>query len=257
LNDPWAQFVVGKEKYGGEPALQMAPDPAGGLVWIRRSADQCYPAAVGFLAERGERGRSECKRRSDGLSWEVLVRGAAGPLLVTLVLGWIGASRRRTARPFAAAGQLRHPVSTLIAGLLGCGVFVALAILSVVYDNGSAGPLATGIFIGFAALALLLVADYYRARFELAADGMNYGRLFGARGSLKWRDVTQLTYSGTMKWYRIETASGEVVRLSAMLIGLPEFARAALALVPSYAIDERAQAMLRATASGALPKIAQ
>jgi hypothetical protein len=253
LNDPWAQFVVGQEMYRGE--IRMAPDPAGGLVWIRRSADQCYPDAVRFLAERGESGRSGCKRRSDGLSWEVLVRGAAGPLLVSLVLGWMGVSRRR-ARSAAETGQLRHPVSTLIVGLLGCGLFVALAILSVGYDNGSGGPLVTGVFIGFAALSLLVVADYYRARFELSADGMNYGRLFGARGSLKWRDVTQLTYSGTMKWYRIETASGEVVRLSAMLSGLPEFAREALALVPSYAIDERAQAMLRATASGELPKVA-
>jgi hypothetical protein len=254
-NDSWAQFIVGKEMYHGEPTLHMVADQAAGLVWIRRSADNCYPDAAGFLAEHGQPRASGCKRRSSGLGWAELVRAAAGPALVSLILGWMGATRRRARLP-AEAGRLQHPVSRLIVGLFGFALFAGLALLSFVMDNGTAGPLVTGTLLGFAALSLLLVADYYRARFELTAEGMSYGRLFGAAGSLRWRDVTHLTYSRAMKWYRIETSSGEVVRVSAMLIGLPEFARAALAQVPSYALDEAAVAMLRSTAQGELPKLA-
>jgi hypothetical protein len=254
-NDSWAQFIVGKEMYHGESTLHKAPDPAAGLAWIRRSADQCYPEAARFLAEHGQPRATGCKRRPTGFGWTELARAAAGPAVVSLILGWLGATRRRARLP-AEAGRLQHPVSTLIVGLFGFAFFAGLALLSFVIDNGTAGPLVTGAFLGFAALSLLMVADYYRARFELTADGMSYGRLFGAPGSVRWRDVTRLTYSRAMKWYRIETSSGEVVRVSAMLIGFPEFARAALAQVPSYALDEAAVAMLRTTAQGELPKLA-
>lgn len=254
-NDSWAQFVVGREMYRGEPSLRMAPDPVGGLVWIRRSADQCYPEAERFLADHGEKRASTCRRRSLARGWETVLPAAAGPLVVSLV-SLIVAARRRQQRAPAAAGQLRHGASTLIVGVVGCAFFVGLAVLSVVFDNGTGGALVTGGLLGFAALSLLMVAEYYRARFELSADGLSYGRLFGARGTIRWRDVTQLTYSRTMKWFRIESSSGEVARVSLMLVGLPEFARTALAQVPSYAIDENAQAMLQQTASGELPRLA-
>jgi hypothetical protein len=104
-------------------------------------------------------------------------------------------------------------------------------------------------------LLLLIVSGYYRTRYELTADGINYGRLLGARGSLKWRDVTHLTYSPWMRRFRIETSSGEVARISAMLRGLPDFAQAVLTQVPSYAIDERALAALKSSSQGELPKL--
>lgn len=254
-NDSWAQFIVGQEMYQGEPSLHRAPDPAGGLAWIRRSADQCYADAERFLAEHGERRATGCKQRTKEFGWAELVRVATGPLLISLVAGLVGASRRR-ARPQAEAGQLRHPASTLIVGLLGFALFAGLAVLSLVFDNGSGGPLVTGALLGFAALSLLMVAEYQRVRFELTPEGMSYGRLLGARGSFRWRDITQLTFARTMRWYRIETSSGDVVRVSAMLTGLPEFARTVLAEVPSYAIEESALVLLQKTANGELPRLA-
>jgi hypothetical protein len=40
-----------------------------------------------------------------------------------------------------------------------------------------------------------------------------------------------------------------------MLVGLPEFARAALARVPAHAIDAETRAILEATARGELPAV--
>jgi hypothetical protein len=59
-----------------------------------------------------------------------------------------------------------------------------------------------------------------------------------------------------MRWFRIETASGIAVRVSAMLTGLPEFARAVLTQVPGYAIDDATRAVLTSTSQGELPKLA-
>ena len=95
-----------------------------------------------------------------------------------------------------------------------------------------------------------------RVRHELTVDGLDFGRLLGPRGSLKWRDVTRLTYSKGPRWFRIETASGKVARISPMLTGLPEFAREVLEQVPSYAIDDSARAVLQACTQGELPRLA-
>jgi hypothetical protein len=56
-----------------------------------------------------------------------------------------------------------------------------------------------------------------------------------------------------MKWFRIETVSGNVARISAMLIRLDAFAAVALAYVSADRIDEQTQAMLQATAQGQRP----
>jgi hypothetical protein len=61
-------------------------------------------------------------------------------------------------------------------------IFLALVVVSDVYDNGTGGPLVTGVFLTFAALSLLMVAEYCFARHELTSDGMNYGA-FAVRSS--------------------------------------------------------------------------
>jgi hypothetical protein len=58
-----------------------------------------------------------------------------------------------------------------------------------------------------------------------------------------------------MKWFRLETASGEVARLSAMLVGLPELAGLLLVHAPPQAIDAETLAILEATAGGHPPSV--
>ncbi len=77
----------------------------------------------------------------------------------------------------------------------------------------------------------------------------------GGGGHLTWTDVRKLRYSQSAKWFRLELRDGRVVRISAMLQGLPEFAAAALAHVPPEAIDSETRLVLEATATGDLPRI--
>ena len=89
----------------------------------------------------------------------------------------------------------------------------------------------------------------------LTPDGLRYGKMFGGGGILRWADVRRLNYSESAKWFRLDLADGRVVRLSAMLIGMPEFARAALAQVPPPAIDPDTRSVLEGTRAGDLPRI--
>jgi hypothetical protein len=58
-----------------------------------------------------------------------------------------------------------------------------------------------------------------------------------------------------MKWFRLETQSGTVVRISVMLMGLPIFAQMVMTYARSAAIDPTTQMILHATAEGNPPSV--
>jgi hypothetical protein len=89
-----------------------------------------------------------------------------------------------------------------------------------------------------------MVADYYFARHHVSELGMDYGRMFGQRGTFSWSDVKRVRYASVMKWFAIELRSGSTVRVSAMLMGLPEFAGILRAHVPKSAIDDETYTLL-------------
>ena len=49
LNQPWAQFSLGKTIFFGCADINLPANPRAGLVWIRRSADQGFAEASSFL----------------------------------------------------------------------------------------------------------------------------------------------------------------------------------------------------------------
>lgn len=83
-------------------------------------------------------------------------------------------------------------------------------------------------------------------------SGPRDGRRHGVAGT---RSHPTLRYSHSAKWFRLDLADGWVVRISAMLQGLPEFAAAVLAQVPPAAIDGDTRTVLEATARGELPRV--
>jgi len=135
-------------------------------------------------------------------------------------------------------------------------LFTGIAVVSNVHANRTTSVFTTAIFVGFAVLALWLVADYFVGRHVVSDDGMNHGGLTGRR-QFKWAEVSGVRYSPAMKWFRLETRSGQVTRVSAMLVGLPEFARLVLARVPAGAIEPETRPVLEATAAGHLPSVWQ
>ncbi len=179
---------------------------------------------------------------------------AVWAVLMTAVMGWLARSRQRP-RPASEAGYLAHPSSTLIVGVAIFVLFAGFAILSNVYANETSGVLTTCVFVAFAVLPLWMVADYFLERHHVSDQGLSYRDLMWRPGRLAWPEVTRVGYAPAMKWFRIETRGGKVARVSAMLVGLPEFARLVLAHVPRTAINAASLPVLEATAAGSPPSL--
>jgi len=188
-------------------------------------------------------------------SWRTsLVQWLLWGLAMSLVMAWVARSRlRRTAGVDRL--QLAHPPSTLIIGIICFAFFAGLAVVSNVYANRTTSVWTTLTFVGLALLALPLVADYFFARHGVSAQGMDFGRMSGRRGRFAWKEVRQVTFSPAMKWFRLELADGRVVRVSAMLAGLPGFARLLLDHVPRDAVQGEVRSILQATAEGRPPAV--
>ena len=186
--------------------------------------------------------------------WVTVIQWTVWGVVMALVLGGLARSRYRK-QPDSEASKLVHPRSILIVGLIGFAFFAGLAIISNVFSNETTTVITTSVFIGFALLNLLLVAEYSFSRHWFSDDGLEYGSLLGRRGRLDWSEVASVRYAPVMKWFRLETGAGKVARISAMLVGLPDFARTLLARVDPSAIEPEARAVVRATAAGELPEI--
>jgi hypothetical protein len=175
-------------------------------------------------------------------------------LIMSLIMGWVARSRMRP-RPAGCDQQLRHPVSTLTIGLAGFLLFAAIAVISNVFANKTTSWWTTAIFVGFALLALPVVGDYFAARHKVSPEGLHYGRLIGAGGFLRWDELKSVRFSWSMKWFRLQSQSGTIVRVSLMLMGLPAFAQLLLAHAPREAIEKDVLPLLQSTAEGNPPSV--
>jgi hypothetical protein len=186
--------------------------------------------------------------------WITAAQWALWGMVMSLAMGWLAKNRLKR-HPNTSPRHLYHPISTLIVGLVCFVFFAGIATISNVYANKTTTWWTTTIFIGFAAMSVPVVADYFLARHELSDAGLSYGRLSGTRGYLKWSELYRVQYAPVMKWFRLETSSGKVARISAMLVGLPEFAQHLLRHAPPEAIEKNTLHILQATAHGNPPPV--
>ena len=186
--------------------------------------------------------------------WITVLQWTAWFGLMSLVMGWLARSRLR-ARAASDAHRLRYPPSTLIVGLVCFAFFAGIAVVSNLYPNETATWWTTAIFVGFALLSAPMVAGFVFQHHDVSNDGLAYRNVIGARKDLRWSDLKAVRYSPTKKSFRLETRTGDTARISAMLMGLPEFARVLLEHTPKEAIDARTVNVLEATAAGNPPSV--
>jgi hypothetical protein len=188
-------------------------------------------------------------------AWAVVLQWTLWLALMTAVMRWVGRTRERPAATHSP-GTLAHPRSTLLIGLVCSGFFLACAVGSALLPGRSPPPRwLPFFFLAFSALGVPMILDWRNARHTLVPGGLRYRTMLGRSGDLRWADVRKLQYSVSSKWFRLDLADGRAVRISAMLVGLPDFAAAALAEVPPMAIDPDTRKVLEQTARGELPKM--
>jgi hypothetical protein len=186
--------------------------------------------------------------------WVELLKWSLSGIVMTAVMAWLARYRMRAAGG-REPGRLVQPVSMLIIGLAGVAFFGGIAIVSNLYPNKTVTWLTTTVFMGFALLSLPCITIYFTDNHRLSREGLSFTTFYGARRFIAWSDVTAVRYAPTLKWFRVESRTGTVARLSAMLVGLPEFALAALKHVPGPAFDPETAEILDATASGDPPPL--
>lgn len=187
--------------------------------------------------------------------WGPIIQWTIWGIAMTVVMGWLSRNRLKR-RPPEQRVQLRHPWSTLLFGVIIFGFFAGIAVISnTIGKNQTTSLWTTAVFVLGACGGLCMIADHVLGRHVLTDRGMRYGKLFGARGEFDWADVVRVEYSTGWKWFRITTSQGTTVRVSAMLMGLPEFAHQVLSQVEPDRMSEQTAVLLRMTAQGDLPRI--
>jgi hypothetical protein len=183
--------------------------------------------------------------------WKPAAQFIAVIAVTTVTMGWLSRSRLQP-RADAPAGELRYPPSHLILGLLGLAFCGWLAISSKFYPGDATERIALSLVS--TAIFFPWTLSYFRARHQVSEAGLNFGRVFGSRGDLKWSELRRVRYSPAL-WFRLETGSGRVARISPALQGLPELARALLQHSPPETVEPKTLQVLEETARGNLPPL--
>ena len=186
--------------------------------------------------------------------WSPILKHGLWVAAMAVVMGWLARSRLK-ARTLAETRRLEYSTSFMVLAVICVVFFGACAILSNVYPDSATSRGTTAIFVGFALLSVCLVLECIIARHWVSETGLIYRRWPGTRHSLQWQDLASVRYAPVMKWFRLETKSGEVARISAMLTGLPEFAHLLLTHAPGESIEDETLPILHHTANGRPPSI--
>lgn len=183
-----------------------------------------------------------------------VAQGLFWVLAMTLTMRWLARGRQRGA-PVAGSGCVQHHAGSLVIGVICTLFFVGVMVAASIWPDEGVNAWFYAFMAGFVLLGAYLVADWRFARHTVSDAGMDFGRPTGRRVAFGWAEVGNVRFSKSWNWFRIELRSGEVVRVSGMMTGLPEFAARVLEGLPETRIDGATLAMLRDTANGKLPPV--
>jgi hypothetical protein len=187
--------------------------------------------------------------------WVPILQWTFWGIAMSVVMGWMAKSRMKS-RPQAQKPMLKHPPSTLVLGLVCTIFFLAVLVISNTFGKNDTVNIWTDLtFLFFAAGGVYMITEYVVVRHRVATEGLHYGPLLTRRFFVSWSDVKSVEYAPTMKWFKLRSSNGKTARVSAMLMGLPEFAQHVLAHVPPGRFDEKTAELLRATAAGNPPSV--
>lgn len=173
--------------------------------------------------------------------------------LMHYFMRWLARSRVREPERTADGVVLRNPKSTLIVGVVCTMLCLGASIACLCFLDG--GAVLASMFLSFAAMGALVIADYFMDRFEVKNDGLSYQTTLGGAGFALWADIVSVKYQPNRRWFRMDFRGGAKTRVSALLTGLPAFATAVLAHASGAKMDAETRAIVEATANNQPPNI--
>lgn len=173
---------------------------------------------------------------------------------MTLTMRWLARGRQRAA-PAAVGGRVQHHAGFLVVGVFGTLFFVGVIVAASIWPDEGVNLLFHAFMSCFVLLGSYLVADWRFARHTVSEQGMDFGRPTGKRLAFRWNEVRAIRYGNLGRWFKIELQSGEMLRVSVAMAGLPAFADQVLRHVPAGRIERDTLRMLERTARGDLPAV--
>lgn len=179
-------------------------------------------------------------------------------VLLIVAAAFIGRWFRRygfRVRPSPDGTTLKQPLSVLITGVMGFIFWGGFTVVSnTIGKNETTTIWSTAIFVFLALMSLGVIVDYYATRHRLSPEGLDYGKLFRKRGFVRWTEIRSIRYGSRMGWFLLRAESGSTIRISALTLGLPEFAQHVLTHVPPDCLDGATKILLTEIAAGIRPE---
>ncbi len=177
-------------------------------------------------------------------------------VFVVLFMLWLSRARLRR-RPYHERDILAYPPILLVFGIIYLLLFLGFAVLILLTTSGAERLKFFLLSVAFSLGGLPIIAASLFEKHRVSALGIEYSPLLGvgSGGYLPWSEVRRVKFSSFMRWFILEGYDGTKVRISVMMMGLPEFARYLLASVAPEAIEARALHLLQQTAYGFPPRL--
>ncbi|WP_146619937.1 hypothetical protein [Acuticoccus sediminis] len=169
-------------------------------------------------------------------------------------MGWLGRARLKR-RHDSEMNRLVHPLPTLLLGISSCTVSVVVTIPAIALSNQHLSWWVYVFLKGLFYLSFYFLSAYFIDKHTVSSEGLQYSTIIGRQKEILWIDVQFIQYNFLMKWFQIRSRSRQVARLSAILMGLPQFAQVALEHVPNDALDRVTEDILEETARGNPPSV--
>jgi hypothetical protein len=238
LGDVWAQKELARLYWSGK---HVPDDTEMARYWLQKAAEQGDDEAQQEM-KKGFGVTIDTAPRDAQPRWVKVVMVSAGILAVILFFIWSEYKDHKAS--VANSRIMRYPRSHLYVGVGGAAGFgyVAWAAFWNAYL-----PWRSASFVVptvFATVALNLVIQCLTVRHELLADGALFRRFGGRKVRLKWADLRSVRYMGIMSWFRLETKSGDVVRVSRSMTCVQPFARAVLVHAEQAIADDSTRTIL-------------
>lgn len=190
---------------------------------------------------------------SDRSWWSHVIQWSLWAAMMALFMGWLGKRRVRRRRE-DQLGRLVHPVSTLVIGVLVTVMLLGLGLAILMFEPQASAWLPIAVIL-LSLTSLPLIAAYFLEEHEVTAGHLRYATFYGTKGQMAWKDVTSVSYSPAWKWFTLTDKSGNTARISVMVLGLPELAKAILEHVPETNLAQGLRETLVATVSGNPPSL--
>jgi len=170
-------------------------------------------------------------------------------IIMTIIFYLIAKSRKKDLVN-NSSNTLSLPLYVLIIGLVDFIFFMAIAVLSNVFSNGTESIGTTVIFLAFSLLGLLLIYFYYIEKYSFTNKEIFYKKFTGKKVIIDISTIKSVKYQASMQWIVIKFNSSNKSYFATMLKGIRPFSDMILTNVEIGKIDSKTQEILKRIKNG-------